>query len=168
MMAGRALYYEFGQANTQHRMLLAPCYFLGVYNKPLAIQGMLFLNTAVNQGFSMGASFASQARGHLSVSTDIFGCHIWGLLLLSNRQRPGCHQASYKAQHSPCTPERTNLAYNVTSAQVEKPWCEESHGLWLQGNSSNTVFSLLNCVHLLIPYLFNPITGKLKYFSSFG
>lgn len=52
------------------------------------MHGMLFLDTAVNQWFSVGASFASEARGHLAVSTDI-GCLIWGLLLLSGRWRPG-------------------------------------------------------------------------------
>lgn len=128
---------------------------------------VLVLDTAVNQWFSMGAGFASQARGHSALSTDIAGCLIWGAAT-SVYQVEAWDAAEHHPMartDSPCTPEGTNLAQNVSSAQCEKHWCKESCSFRLHGSSSNNCFFFLSYVHLLIPYLFNPITGKLKYFS---
>lgn len=83
-------------------------------------------NTAVVKSIAAsltGRDFSLTPRGHLTMSSDTFDCHSWGVVcpwcLVGRGQ--GCSQTSYKAR---AAPRNDRLAPDDNSGKEKKLWCQ--------------------------------------------
>ena len=140
-------------------MFLAPGYFIGVYSGTLTTQGMLFLNRLWTSGCQFGdiwqhlqtllgnAADAWQIEAVLTTPPSILQC-------------PG------QPPHCPCTPASREFTWPEVfiAPRLRVPVVRKAKAHGEREVAQIKLFSLLNAVHLLVPYLFIPLQENWNLF----